>query len=143
MGMLTGGSGDDGPGPLSEINVTPLVDVMLVLLIIFMVTAPMLQRSVDVQLPKVESGTDARDQNTIVTIDSKNRLYLNQRRVHPDLLGKRLNETLATRRNQFVFLRADEGVSYGRVMVVMNEIKQAGVERVGLVTEPPARKRKR
>ena len=143
MGMLTGGSGDDGPGALSEINVTPLVDVMLVLLIIFMVTAPMLQRSVDVRLPKVESGTDARDQNTIVTIDSKNRLYLNQRRVHPDLLGKRLTETLATRRNQFVFLRADEGVTYGRVMVVMNEIKQAGVEQVGLVTEPPARKRKR
>ncbi|MCZ6777365.1 MAG: protein TolR [Acidobacteria bacterium] len=141
--MMMGNSGEEGLGPLSEINVTPLVDVMLVLLIIFMVTAPMLQRSVDVQLPKVESGTDARDQNTIVTIDRQNRLYLNQRRVHPDLLGKRLNEILATRRNPFVFLRADEAVSYGRVMMVMNEIKQAGVEQVGLVTEPPARKRKR
>ena len=143
MGMMIGGSGEDGPAALSEINVTPLVDVMLVLLIIFMVTAPMLQRSVDVNLPKVESGTDAREQNTVVTIDRKNRLYLNQRRVHPDLLGKRLNEILATRRNRFVFVRADEAVSYGRVMLVMNEIKQAGVEQVGLVTEPFVRKRKR
>jgi TolR protein len=133
---LSGGE-REGPGALAEINVTPLVDVMLVLLIIFMVTAPMLQRSVDVRLPRVESGTDARDQHTVVSIDRRNRLYLNERPVHIDLLRERLGEALGARRDRFVFLRADREVDYGRVMAVMNEIKRSGVEQVGLVTEPP------
>ncbi|MEE9219262.1 MAG: protein TolR [Acidobacteriota bacterium] len=143
MGPLGAGEGLEGPGTLSEINVTPLVDVMLVLLIIFMVTAPMLQRSVDVRLPQVESGTDARQQRTVVSVDHRNRVYLNERIVHLDLLRKRLIETLAARPSGFVFLRADRDVPYGRVMAVMNEIKKAGVEQVGLVTEPPPRARKR
>jgi TolR protein len=143
MPALMNSGGEEGPGALSEINVTPLVDVMLVLLIIFMVTAPMLQRSVDVRLPQVESGTDAREQHTIVSIDSGNRLYLNDKRVHLDLLKQRLTETLASRRDRFVFVRADRTVDYGRVMTVMDLIKRSGVEQVGLVTEPPpARKEK-
>jgi TolR protein len=137
VGASLSGGEREGPGALAEINVTPLVDVMLVLLIIFMVTAPMLQRSVDVRLPRVESGTDARDQHTVVSIDRRNRLYLNDRPVHIDLLRERLGEALGARRDRFVFLRADREVDYGRVMAVMNEIKRSGVEQVGLVTEPP------
>jgi biopolymer transport protein TolR len=76
VAALTSGGERDSLGSLSEINVTPLVDVMLVLLIIFMVTAPMMQRSVDVRLPRVEGGTDTRQQRTIVTVDRRNRLYL-------------------------------------------------------------------
>jgi biopolymer transport protein TolR len=139
---LSGGE-REGPGALAEINVTPLVDVMLVLLIIFMVTAPMLQRSVDVRLPRVESGTDARDQHTVVSIDRRSRLYLNDRPVHIDLLRERLGEALGARRDRFVFLRADREVDYGRVMAVMNEIKRSGVDQVGLVTEPPPARRPR
>ncbi len=137
MAASLGGGEREGPGALAEINVTPLVDVMLVLLIIFMVTAPMMQRSVDVRLPQVESGTDAREQHTIVSLDRRNRLYINDRLVHLDLLRERLGETLGARRDRFVFLRADREVPYGRVMAVMNQIKRAGVEQVGLVTEPP------
>jgi len=137
-------SGDrDGLGALAEINVTPLVDVMLVLLIIFMVTAPMMQRSVDIRVPKVESGTDAREQRLIVSIDRRNRLYINDRLVHLDLLRERLRDAIASRRESFVFLRADREVAYGRLMAVMDQIKKAGAEQVGLVTEPPPPPRER
>ncbi len=137
MAALTSGGERDSLGSLSEINVTPLVDVMLVLLIIFMVTAPMMQRSVDVRLPRVQGGTDAREQRTVVTVDRRNRLYLNDALVHLELLRDRLAATLAARRDRFVLLRADREVPYGRVMAVMDQIKRAGVDQIGLVTEPP------
>ena len=121
---------------LSEINVTPLVDVILVLLIIFMVTAPMMQRGVDIRLPRVESSTDAEDQRLVVTVGRDERIYVNDRIINLNLLGERLQNLSRSTGIDFVFLRADKEVPYGRVMMVMDAIKKAGIEKVGMVTEP-------
>jgi biopolymer transport protein TolR len=123
-----------GPA-LSDINVTPLVDVILVLLIIFMVTAPMMTRGIDVRLPKTESGSDATDERLVVTVDQDNTIYLNERPVNLHLLTDRLKTEMKRSGNDFVFLRADQEVPYGRVMLVMDQIKKAGADRVGMVTQ--------
>jgi len=129
-----GGGGRFGPS-LSDINVTPLVDVILVLLIIFMVTAPMMTRGIDVRLPKTESGTDATEQRLVVTVDTDNTIYLNERPVNLALLTDRLKTEMKRTGLDFVFLRADQEVPYGRVMLVMDQIKKAGADRVGMVTQ--------
>jgi len=128
------GGGRFGPS-LSDINVTPLVDVILVLLIIFMVTAPMMTRGIDVRLPKTESGADATDQRLVVTVDTDNTVYLNERPVNLALLTDRLKTEMKRTGIDFVFLRADQEVPYGRVMLVMDQIKKAGADRVGMVTQ--------
>jgi biopolymer transport protein TolR len=128
------GGGRFGPS-LSEINVTPLVDVVLVLLIIFMVTAPMMTRGIDVRLPKTESGADATEQRLVVTVDTGDTVYLNDRPVNLALLTDRLKTEMKRTGIDFVFLRADQDVPYGRVMLVMDQIKKAGAERVGMVTQ--------
>jgi biopolymer transport protein TolR len=128
------GGGRFGPS-LSDINVTPLVDVILVLLIIFMVTAPMMTRGIDVRLPKTESGADATEQRMVVTVDADNSIYLNDRPVNLALLTDRLQTEMKRTGLDFVFLRADQEVPYGRVMLVMDQIKKAGAERVGMVTQ--------
>ena len=127
------GGGRFGPS-LSEINVTPLVDVVLVLLIIFMVTAPMMTRGIDVRLPKTESGADATEQRLVVTVDIDGTIYLNDRPVNMALLTDRLKTEIKRTGVDFVFLRADQEVPYGRVMLVMDQIKKAGADRVGMVT---------
>ena len=132
MAMSGGKSGDLN----SDINVTPLVDVMLVLLIIFMVTAPMMQRGVDVELPRAESASGAEEERLIVTIDRSNRIYLNQSSMPLADLEKHLSTVASSLKDPFVYLRADQAVPYGRVMTVMDRIKKAGIARVGLVTEP-------
>ncbi len=132
-----------GPA-LSDINVTPLVDVILVLLIIFMVTAPMMTRGIDVRLPKTESGSDAAEERLVVSVDRDNTVYLNDRPVNLHLLTDRLKGEMEKSGNDFVFLRADQEVPYGRVMLVMDQIKKAGADRVGMVTQQaprPAAKR--
>ncbi len=121
---------------LSDINVTPLVDVILVLLIIFMVTAPMMQRGVDVRLPKVESAADAREERLVVTVARDQRVYVNDQVVNINLVGERLLNLSRSTGIDFVFLRADRDVPYGRVMMVMDAIKKAGIQKVGMVTEP-------
>jgi len=121
---------------LAEINVTPFVDVVLVLLIIFMVTAPMMQRGVDVDLPRVESAAGQEEQRIIVTIDASNRVYLNETSMPLGELERHLTTVAAGYAEPFVYLRADQAVPYGEVMAVMDRIKKAGIERVGLVTEP-------
>ncbi len=123
---------------LADINVTPLVDVVLVLLIIFMVTAPMLQRGVDVQLPKAESAAGQEEQRIVVTLDKAYRVYLNESPLSMVELERQLGAVAAGYREPFVYLRADQSVPYGRVMTVMDRIKKAGIARVGLVTEPGA-----
>ena len=130
------GRRSQGRSALSEINVTPLVDVVLVLLIIFMVTAPMLQRGVDVQLPKAESAAGQEEQRIIVTLDRAYRVYLNESPLSLVELEKQLGAVAAGYKDPFVYLRADQSVPYGRVMGVMDRIKKAGIARVGLVTEP-------
>ena len=123
---------------MAEINVTPLVDIMLVLLIIFMVTAPMMQRGIDVDLPSSEAGAEAQEDRWVITIDRNENLYLNDRPIHLRVLSDRL-ETLGKHRVlEFVYLRADREVPYGQVMLVMDTLKRSGVKRVGMVTGPPA-----
>jgi biopolymer transport protein TolR len=121
---------------LSEINVTPLVDVFLVLLIIFMVTAPMLQQGVDVQLPKESATNIEAQERDIVTVTKDKRIYLNKRRVTLSELAEKLKQKAAINREKEVFLRADKNVPYGFVVKVMASIKRSGIEKLGMVTEP-------
>jgi biopolymer transport protein TolR len=124
---------------LSQINVTPLVDVMLVLLVIFMVTAPILQQGVSVNLPRVEAGALTGDEvQLVVSVTAQGKIYLNDTAMAlPELLTK-LQAILRERPDRNVYLRADATVPYGDVMRVIASIRQAGVQRLGMVTEPPA-----
>ncbi len=129
------GGGDDRL--MSEINVTPFVDVMLVLLIIFMVTTPMMVQGVDVSLPQVESGpVSIDDERLVVSIDKKKQVYINDLQVTVDFLKEKLSKILETRKNREVLLRADKDIPYGMVVLVMSEIKGAGIEKLGMLTEP-------
>ena len=130
---------DDQPaGAISNINVTPLVDVMLVLLVIFMVTAPILQQGVDINLPKVKAAPlTGEEQQLVVAVNRAGQVYLNDTAITVPELGPKLQAILKVRPDRQVFLRADQNVRYGEVMRVISTIKGAGVERLGMVTEPP------
>jgi biopolymer transport protein TolR len=122
---------------MSDINVTPLVDVILVLLIIFMVTAPMMQQGVDVDLPQTTSRPiEDQEERIVITINSKREVFINQEKVDPLLLRRRLERSTAAKLNKEVLLRADRSVPYGFVVQTMAEIKNAGIEKLGMVTEP-------
>ena len=127
---------------ISQINVTPLVDVMLVLLVIFMVTAPILQQGVAVNLPQVRAGALAGEEiQLVVSVAADGATYLNDARLtEPELVAK-LRAILQEQPQRQVFLRGDSSLPYGEVMKVVALVKEAGVERLGMVTEPPARKR--
>lgn len=136
------GFDDRGSSSISQINVTPLVDVMLVLLVIFMVTAPILQQGVAVNLPKVRAAAlTGEEQQLVVTIDPKGKLYLNDVTIQQTDLGPKLQAILKERPDRQVFLRADQNVRYGLVAEAIATIKGAGVERLGMVTEPPTERR--
>ncbi len=122
---------------MSDINVTPFVDVMLVLLIIFMVTAPMMMQGVDVTLPQTTSEPlIAKKENLIISINTKNQIFINDYQIGLDNLQEKLKNILEGRENREVYLRADQEISYGFVVRVMAEIKAAGVDKLGMVTEP-------
>ncbi len=119
---------------LSEINVTPFVDVMLVLLVIFMVTAPLLQQGIDVNLPKAK-GKDLPPEERITLVVKKNKsIYMNDNPVSLSEMSKKLKSI--SKLNPNVFLKADKDVPYGFVVEVMGEIKEAGIEKLGMITEP-------
>ena len=122
--------------PLAEINVTPLVDVMLVLLIISMVAAPMLQEGIPLELPKSESASPIEDTDVVVSVDRDGRIRVNEQPVHPDLLGERMQALARSRPDETVFLRGDRLLPYGEVLLVMDRIRKAGVTRIALVTVP-------
>jgi len=124
--------------PMAEINVTPLVDVMLVLLIIFMVTAPMLQMGIDVNLPRVKAkSVDVAEEKLVLTINGAKEIFLNKSRMPLSELGVKLKHIFASRIEREVYLRADRNVPYGFVVEVMAEIRKAGVDKLGMITEPP------
>jgi biopolymer transport protein TolR len=128
-------------GTMSQINVTPLVDVMLVLLVIFMVTAPMMQQGVQVNLPKAETKSlTPKEDTVVVSLEKSGRTTINSSEVPQDQLQDKLNSMLAGRAKREVFLKADSAVPYGEVVKVMAQIKGAGVERLGMVTESPQRR---
>jgi len=128
----------EGSKPLSEINVTPLVDVILVLLIIFMVTAPMLQMGIDVNLPKIKAKTiDVTEEKVVLTVKAKEEIFINNYKATLSDLKSRLESIFASRIDREVFMRADEQVPYGFVVKVMAEVRKAGVDRLGMITEPP------
>jgi biopolymer transport protein TolR len=138
MGMSTGGGGGGhGRTPLSEINVTPLVDVMLVLLIIFMVSAPMLTTGVDVDLPSARAPAMEMDQEKLLlTVTADEKVYLGEDEVPYDRLEAALGSNAKLREDKELYVQADEGVRYGFVVKVLAIVRRAGVEKLGLVTDP-------
>ncbi len=122
---------------MSQINVTPLVDVMLVLLVIFMITAPMMQQGMQVNLPKTDAKAMAtKEEPVIVTIDRNGRTYLNNGEIPRGQMKEKLAAAFTATSKKEVFLKADRDVPYGEVIRAMAEIKSAGVERLGMLTEP-------
>jgi biopolymer transport protein TolR len=126
---------------MSQINVTPLVDVMLVLLVIFMVTAPMMQQGVQVNLPKAETkALPSPEESVVVSIEKSGKVFINSSEIPAGDLRSNLRDMFAARTKKEVFLKADKDVPYGEVVKTMAEIKGAGIERLGMVTEPSLRK---
>jgi biopolymer transport protein TolR len=145
--VLSGGSGSGrGRGrrvapTLAEINVVPLVDVMLVLLIIFMVAAPMLQRGIDVKLPIASRSQEIASERLFVSVpisyQKDKRVYVGEDAVPQAVLGERVRQLLVNRTDRQVFLRGDGGIRYDEFMSIVDILKRAGVENVGLVTALP------
>ncbi len=134
--MAMGGN-NSNRAVMAEINVTPLVDVMLVLLVIFMVTAPMMQQGVQVNLPKADTkAMTPAEESVVVSVDQSGKIFINSEEIAAGDLRTRLSGMFATRAKKEVFLKADAGVPYGEVVRTMADIKGAGIERLGMVTEP-------
>jgi biopolymer transport protein TolR len=145
MGMQTNNGG--GRSVLSEINVTPFVDVMLVLLVIFMVTTPILYQGVDVDLPKTDSQPIPsldRERKVVVTLNSAGEIFIDKEQFPLSELRIEIRTLMSEQgkelREEEVFLRADTNVPYGSVVEVMSEIRNAGVTKLGLITEPVPKK---
>ncbi len=126
---------------LSEINIIPLVDIMLVLLIIFMVTAPMLQEGIDVDLPEVSAGAvDINEKDLVMSIDHDGKIFLgddNQNKFSLVSIESRLKEVFASRPEKVLYLKADQNVRYGYVVEVMAACRRSGIEKIGMVTQTP------
>jgi biopolymer transport protein TolR len=123
---------------MADINVTPLVDVVLVLLIIFMVTAPMLQMGIDVNLPRVKAKSiDVAEEKLILTITPAKEIFINKNKIPMRDLRTKLESIFTSRTDREVFMRADKTIPYGFVVEVMSEIRKAGVDKLGMITEPP------
>ena len=121
---------------LAEINIIPLVDVVLVLLIIFMVTAPMLYRGMDITLPTSQSNTIKPDERLVLTIERDQKVYLDKDQLSLEQLEFKLKQAKRNNADVSIYLRADQAVPYGTVVRVMDEIKRAGIEKLGMVTDP-------
>jgi biopolymer transport protein TolR len=122
---------------MSDINVTPFVDVMLVLLIIFMVTAPMMMQGVDVNLPKTTSAAiKSKEDPLILTVNKKKEIYLENHRIKLQGLETKIRKIFENRRDKEILLRADRDVPYGFVIKVISRVKGAGIDKLGMVTEP-------
>jgi biopolymer transport protein TolR len=142
MAMMQGNS--NGPSRLSsnlsEINVTPLVDVMLVLLIIFMVTAPMMQSGIEVNLPSAETRSNPSSGGLVITITKERYIYMEKQVINIFLLESRVKNFFLGKQKKVVFIKADKDVPYGYVIDVMDVLKKAGIETVGMIVEKKKKK---
>ena len=125
---------------LGEINVTPLVDVVLVLLLVFMVTAPMMSRGIDVSLPVANQPETEREDRITVSINAQERIFVGDRPINLQLLEDTVRGMMEGRAHKVVYLRADESLRYGRVIAVVDKLKSAGVDQVGFAYWTPAEK---
>jgi biopolymer transport protein TolR len=121
---------------LADINITPLVDVVLVLLIIFMVTAPVLQSGIEVNVPKTRTVKEVTEERTVITINKDQRVFLGNDAININQIAAKLRQKIRDPRNQFIFLRADENVPFGAFATVMDAVKQAGITKISIVTQP-------
>jgi biopolymer transport protein TolR len=130
-------AGGQDKGLMGEINVTPFVDVMLVLLIIFMVTAPMMVEGVNVDLPQTTAQPlESEKEPLVVTIDKEGQVFINEFQTSRDIFAAKLAKVLEARQDRTVYLKADKTIPYGVVMQIMSEIKATGVAKLGMVTLP-------
>ena len=140
MALHVGGGSDPDESVLSEINVTPLVDVMLVLLVIFMITAPMLHQGLEVALPRAEAEnlpTNIEDP-VILSVNREGLVYLKDTPIHDTQLVDRLLPVLESRTDHAVFLKGDKDVPYGRIVQILDLLRQGGIEQIGMITENEA-----
>ena len=121
---------------LSDINITPFVDVVLVLLIIFMVTAPILQSGIEVNVPKTKTVKEITQERLVITIDKDQRVYLGNDALNINEIPQRLQEKIRDPQGQSIFIRADENVPFGAFATVMDAVKQSGITNVSIVTQP-------
>jgi biopolymer transport protein TolR len=123
-------------GTLADINVTPLVDVVLVLLVIFMITAPVLQSGIEVSVPKTRTVKEITEQRLVVTIDHDQKVFLGDQPINIHELAQKLHESGSDPAHQVIYLRADQTVPFGAFASVMDAVKQAGITNVSIVTQP-------
>ena len=121
---------------LSEINITPFVDVVLVLLVMFMVTAPILQSGIEVEVPKTKTVKEISEERLVITIDKDQKVYLGNDPININEISTRLQEKIRDPRGQSVFIRSDENVPFGAFATVMDAVKQTGITNVSIVTQP-------
>jgi biopolymer transport protein ExbD/biopolymer transport protein TolR len=121
---------------LSEINVTPFVDVVLVLLVMFMVTAPVLQSGIEVEVPKTKTVKEISEERLVITIDKDQRVFLGNDPININDIADRLHEKIRDPQGQSVFIRSDENVPFGAFATVMDAVKQTGITNVSIVTQP-------
>ncbi len=121
---------------LAEINVTPLVDVVLVLLIIFMITAPVLQSGIEVAVPKTRTVKEITEERMVISIDKQQRVYLGNDAVNINEIGDKLRKKIRDPQNQTIYVRADENVPFGAFATVMDAVKASGITNVSIVTQP-------
>ena len=137
-GMLYRGLRSRGGTPMmGDINVTPLVDVVLVLLLVFMVTAPMMSRGIDVSLPRADQPQISPEDRLTVTVNARGTIFVGERAVNIVLLEDEIRGRIAGRTDAVVYLRADEALAYGKVIEVVDKLKRAGVDRIGFAYELP------
>ena len=121
---------------LSEINITPFVDVVLVLLVMFMVTAPILQSGIEVEVPKTKTVKEITEERLVITIDKDQRVYLGNDPININEISDRLHEKIRDPQGQSIFIRSDENVPFGAFATVMDAVKQTGITNVSIVTQP-------
>jgi biopolymer transport protein TolR len=126
---------------MAEINVTSMVDVSIMLLIMFMIIAPMSQGGIEVRVPRTEGAPLPSSEAIVVSMDAEGRVFIDETEIRPEAVGEVLDQIRQARGIGRVYVRADESNSYGRVMAMMGQLTEAGFENVGLVTEPPPRDR--